>query len=144
MDASDQNQPPQQARILEATLQLILDRLAALETPAPALEPEADTTPEPPIKPRPKKSLPDIPRFSGDRKDYRAWALGARSKTSVNGEAFGPPASQFAYLYASLGPKAALLVAPFMEVTQKKDQTQGHSRGRKMAGILGPRKATSR
>src|SRR5512134_519332 len=74
--------------------------------PAPA--------PEAPV-PRPKKALPDIPRFSGDRKDYRPWILEARSKLAIDAAAIGDPATQFAYIYSRMEAKAQLLTAPFVE-----------------------------
>jgi hypothetical protein len=62
-----------------------------------------------------KKALPDIPRFSGDRKDYRAWILEARNKLAVDAAAIGNPATQFAYIYSRMEAKAQLLTAPFAE-----------------------------
>jgi hypothetical protein len=59
---------------------------------------------------RPKKALPDIPRFSGKRKDFKAWALEARAKIGIDGDSIGNPYAQFYYIYSRMESSAQLFV----------------------------------
>jgi len=58
--------------------------------------------------------MPDISLFSGERGEYKAWAIEARQKLEIDGEALGPYPHQFAYLFTRMEKKAQNLVATYV------------------------------
>lgn len=79
--------------------------------PLPSITPVTDTDPQGLGRPevvrsdvvRKKRStLPDPPKFNGQRSGFRAWLLEMRSKLRVDGEAIGSPQDQFSYVFARL------------------------------------------
>jgi hypothetical protein len=59
--------------------------------------------------------MPDLSLFSGERREYKVWALEARQKLEIDGEALGPHSHQFAYLFARMEKKAQNLVATYFQ-----------------------------
>ena len=84
---------------------------AATPSPAVATAPTEPTT----RAERPRKTLPELSLFSGERGDYLVWALEARSKMRFDAAAIGDHGHQYAYLFARMGPKAQKLVASYYE-----------------------------
>lgn len=58
--------------------------------------------------------LPDIPTFSGDRKEYRQWATQARQKLTIDAPTYPDDHSKFAYLVSRLTGTAAQWVQPLI------------------------------
>jgi hypothetical protein len=57
--------------------------------------------------------MPELSLFSGERREYKVWALEARQKLDIDGEVLGPLQHQFAYLFARMEKKAQNLVATY-------------------------------
>jgi len=64
---------------------------------------------------RSKPQLPELKRFDGEKRNYRAWKLEALAKLQLDGDVIGLNHSRFAYLFARLGPKVQNMVATFFE-----------------------------
>ncbi|KAK4117936.1 hypothetical protein N657DRAFT_540960, partial [Parathielavia appendiculata] len=62
-----------------------------------------------------KMTLPDPPRFDGNRKNYRSWKLEMEGKLRTDGCLLGPPADQFTYIYSRLGVLPQAMAAAFYE-----------------------------
>jgi hypothetical protein len=60
-------------------------------------------------------TLPDPPRFDGNRKNYRSWKLEMEGKLRTDGCLLGPPADQFTYIYSRLGVLPQAMAAAFYE-----------------------------
>ena len=60
---------------------------------------------------RPRARMPELDKFSGDRRDFRNWSILARQKLAFDMETLGGDSAAFAYLFARLASKAQALVA---------------------------------
>jgi hypothetical protein len=98
----------QQAGLL-ATLSA---RLEAMGPPAPPPPPPPPAEFEPAPQGRPPKAvLPNPPRFTGKRVEYRAWRIEVEAKIKIDGAALGTLSNQFYYLYGRMEPSAQLLIS---------------------------------
>ncbi|KAM4063998.1 reverse transcriptase (RNA-dependent DNA polymerase) [Hirsutella rhossiliensis] len=96
------------------------------------LEPTPSVTPAVPIEdtrvvathnPHPTKrpKLRDIPKFGGDKAQWRSWKLETEGKLRVDKEALGDAEGHFMYIFMSLEGKAKDNVTTFVEMqTEKK------------------------
>ncbi|XP_044714776.1 retrotransposon gag protein [Hirsutella rhossiliensis] len=96
------------------------------------LEPTPSVTPAVPIEdtrvvathnPHPTKrpKLRDIPKFGGDKAQWRSWKLETEGKLRVDKEALGDTEGHFMYIFMSLEGKAKDNVTTFVEMqTEKK------------------------
>ena len=117
----------QEAPALTQILQLLAaqsQRLAALEERLvpPQLTTSEDTSQPPqatptPLEPTKKKkaTLPDPPRFDGNRKEFPAWLLEMRYKLETDGPAIGLSKDQFAYIFSRLEKGAKAMTTTFAE-----------------------------
>ena len=60
---------------------------------------------------RPRPRLPDVSMFSGERKDYKVWAISARLKLRIDAESIGADHNKYAYLFARMESRAQALTA---------------------------------
>ncbi|KAM4062520.1 retrotransposon gag protein domain-containing protein [Hirsutella rhossiliensis] len=95
------------------------------------LEPTPSVTPAVPIedtrvvathKPHPTKrpKLRDIPKFGGDKAQWRSWKLETEGKLRVDKEALGDAEGHFMYIFMSLEGKAKDNVTTFVEMQTEK------------------------
>jgi hypothetical protein len=112
---ADREATQAQIRMLQETLS------SARPTPLPT-EPEVrlETQPgaERSMSPRLRKkkpTLPDPPRFEGNRPKFRAWLSEVKNKLRVDGEAIGSGEDQFAYIYARLGGAPQQMTIAYVE-----------------------------
>jgi len=108
----------------QAHIKALQETIASLQA-TPAATPRSPTSPAPPIvditPPSPpgqtkkKMTLPDPPRFDGNRKKYRNWRLEMEGKLRTDGCLLGSPADQFTYIYSRLGDTPQSTVAAFYE-----------------------------
>jgi hypothetical protein len=112
-----------------AQVQALQEELAALRatptgtttptsTPAPettSTPPSTPAPPTPPVQTKKKMTLPDPPRFDGNRKNYRSWKLEMEGKLRTDGCLLGPPVDQFTYIYSRLGVLPQAMAAAFYE-----------------------------
>ncbi|KAK9443945.1 hypothetical protein VB005_02471 [Metarhizium brunneum] len=62
-----------------------------------------------------RATLPDPPRFEGNRLGFRAWLSEIRNKLRVDGPAIGSRPDQFAYIYARLGGQPQSMTIAYVE-----------------------------
>ena len=53
--------------------------------------------------PRKRKPLPDLEKFTGDRRDFRRWYFEISYKIEADRDTLGPLKIQFNYIYSRLG-----------------------------------------
>jgi hypothetical protein len=100
-------------------------RLSELLEPTPSVTPSAPietarvaATHNPHLTKRPK--LRDIPRFGGDKTQWRSWKLETEGKLRVDKEALGDAEGHFMYVFMSLEGKAKDNVTTFVEMQTEK------------------------
>lgn len=100
-------------------------RLSELLEPTPSVTPSAPietarvaATHNPHLTKRPK--LRDIPRFGGDKSQWRSWKLETEGKLRVDKEALGDAEGHFMYVFMSLEGKAKDNVTTFVEMQTEK------------------------
>jgi hypothetical protein len=64
------------------------------------------------IKPKPKSSLPDPEKFSGQPHKFDTWLPSIKAKLRVDGEAIGDSVAQFYYVYLNLESHIQAMVLP--------------------------------
>jgi Retrotransposon gag protein len=64
------------------------------------------------IKPKPKSSLPDPEKFSGQPHKFDTWLPSIKAKLRVDGEAIGDTVAQFYYVYLNLESHIQAMVLP--------------------------------
>jgi len=89
--------------VTQAHIKALQETIASLQaTPSttpqsptpPALPTVAITPPSPPGQTKKKMTLPDPPRFDGNRKKYRNWRLEMEGKLRTDGRLLGLPGLQ--------------------------------------------------
>lgn len=115
----------QEREATQAHIKVLQETIASLQaTPAttpqsptlPTLPAVTITPPSPPGQPKKKKmTLPDPPRFDGNRKKYRNWRLEMEGKLRTDGCLLGSPADQFTYIYSRLGDTPQSMAAAYYE-----------------------------
>ena len=53
--------------------------------------------------PRKQKPLPDLEKFTGDRRDFKRWYFKISHKIKTDRDTLGPLKTQFNYVYSRLG-----------------------------------------
>lgn len=100
-------------------------RLSELPEPTPSVTPivpiedaHVAATRSPHLTKRPK--LRDIPKFGGDKSQWRSWKLETEGKLRVDKEAIGDAEGHFMYVFMSLEGKAKENVTTFAEMQTEK------------------------
>ncbi|KAJ9473800.1 hypothetical protein VN97_g13280 [Penicillium thymicola] len=70
------------------------------------------TAANPPSSKRPKSSLPDPEKFSGQAFKYDTWDAAIRAKLAIDGPAIGDSTAQFYYVYLNLASQVQAMVFP--------------------------------
>jgi hypothetical protein len=114
----------QEREATQAHIKALQETIASLQaTPAttprsptpPALPAFTVTPPSPPGQTKKKMTLPDPPRFDGNRKKYRNWRLEMEGKLRSDGTLLGTSADRFTYIYSRLGDTPQSMAAAFYE-----------------------------
>lgn len=110
--AQDRENSQAQMRQLQESIQTLRqNQLTPLTTagPNPYEFPLPDSPPNksipvpvPSVSHRMRAALPDPPKFSGNRSEFRTWYLEMEAKLSVDHDALGGSREQFAYIYSRL------------------------------------------
>ena len=128
----------QKETILQQTKKIEALTLAAqysTTNPTPSFTPAARTVPPtttplvPPTTPtdalpqathqllrKKKMRLPDPPKFSGKRSEFRIWKIEMNNKLATDGDAIGGNVDQFRYIFSRLDTEPQGMVAAFAEV----------------------------
>jgi hypothetical protein len=105
LDAAQHEQQQQQATAEPTPLPHVIAAASGENGPVPGL----------PASTCPRESLPKLALFTGERKEYRLWALEAHTKLAVDGGVIGPLSVQFMYLYMRMEKKAQALVVAYVQ-----------------------------
>jgi hypothetical protein len=112
----------QEAPALTQILQLLTaqnQRLAVLEErlvpPQSTPQESVSDVPMLPEQKKKKATLPDPPRFDGNRKEFPAWLLELRYKLETDGPAIGLSKDQFSYIFSRLEKGAKAMTTTFAE-----------------------------
>ena len=71
---------------------------------------------------RPKASLPDPEKFSGQPIKFDTWKASILAKLAIDGPAIGSPTAQFYYVYLMLDSNVQAMVLPQLTTAQSSDQ----------------------
>jgi hypothetical protein len=126
----------EQALEREATrlqIQVLQENIASLratpattpQTPTPPAFPGVTLTPpSPPGQTKKKATLPDPPRFDGNRKKFRTWKQEIESKLETDGPAIGTKRDQFAYIFARLTDIPQAMAAAYYDLCKQTSATE--------------------
>jgi hypothetical protein len=84
-------------------------------TPPQQAPPPSSGPPALPAATKKKMTLPDPPRFDGNRKKFRNWRLEMEGKLRTDGCLLGSPSDQFTYIYSRLGDLPQSMAAAYYE-----------------------------
>jgi hypothetical protein len=70
---------------------------------------------------RPKPSLPNPDKFTGESMKYDTWLPSIKAKLRVNSEAIGDPITQFYYVYLNLDSNVQAMVLPQLSQAEVAD-----------------------
>jgi hypothetical protein len=68
---------------------------------------------------RPKPSLPDPEKFTGQSLKYETWDAAIKAKLRIDGQAIGDATAQFYYVYLNLDNKTQALVLPQLAIAEE-------------------------
>ena len=103
-----------------ALLKQTIARLESASNSVAAATPTTTTTERPTLAgARPRARMPELDKFDGDRRTFRAWLINAKEKLKIDLDTMGGAGPAFSYIFARLGPKAQALNATFFTREEK-------------------------
>ena len=99
--AEEREATRQQIEALQGNLAALQDKSTPATTPS-VQDTIRDTDAIPPVQTKKKATLPDPPRFDGNRKEFPSWYLEMEYKLQTDGPAIGSSKDQFAYVFSRL------------------------------------------